>query len=106
MRCNIARSIAGGGKIAVGSYSGSSGEQSFTLGFKPTVVIVSISGVASETEYANHQAVVVTEDNPPQISIVKLFEITETGFAVHVGKSGINNPYLAAQKTYNYVAIA
>lgn len=90
----------------MGSYSGSSGEQSFTLGFKPSVVIVSIGGDASEEEYAKYQAVVITADNPPRISIIKLFEITETGFAVHVGKNGISNPYLDVLKTYNYVAIA
>lgn len=90
----------------MGSYSGSSGEQSFTLGFKPSVVIVSIGGVADSADYAKAQAVVITADTPPQISIIKLFEITENGFAVYAGKNGISNPYLTANKTYNYVAIA
>lgn len=107
MRCNIARSIAGGGgNIAVGSYAGNGGEQSFNLGFKPAAVIVSLGGNATEAEYAKYQAVVVTADTPPAISIVTLLEITENGFAVHAGKNGITNPYLAANKTYNYVAIA
>ena len=83
----------------IGHYTGNGyGTQTITLGFRPSIVIISGEIYAKEEIFGMSYTVVATDSN-----LGLVFGTTESGFTVHV--VGDYGPYLNADRQrYRYIA--
>lgn len=103
--CNIARSLAGGGGVVIGSYTGNGIEQTISLGFTPRAVIIGVQNGATFTTSDNIPSIIVTQDSPfRDTSSLPWVEIIDNGFKVYSSESTVRRTLYNKNYTYNYIA--
>lgn len=105
MMCNIARSLAGGGGVVIGSYTGDFNERTISLGFTPRALVIGIQNGAAFETTNNIPSIVVTQDAPfSDSSHLPWVEIVDGGFKLYSNDSTARRTLYNRNYTYNYIA--
>lgn len=105
MQANLARSLAGGGGVVIGSYTGDYNEQTISLGFTPRALVIGIQNGAPFTNANNIPSIVVTQDAPfRDDSPLPWVEIVDGGFKLYSNDSTSRRTLYNRPYTYNYIA--